>query len=84
LNSGECMSMLMNQLLLILMFAPFILGFQLQNRPVHIFMIGDSTMADNRPDGVQDDTHLNPEGAAIVARMAGEEMKALKLPLLQD
>jgi lysophospholipase L1-like esterase len=35
----------------------------------------------NRPDGVQDDTHLNPEGAAAVARMAAEEMKALKLPL---
>jgi lysophospholipase L1-like esterase len=35
----------------------------------------------NRPDGVQDDTHLNPEGAAAVARMAVEEMKALKLPL---
>jgi lysophospholipase L1-like esterase len=34
----------------------------------------------NRPDGVQDDTHLNPEGAAAVARMAVEEMKALKLP----
>jgi lysophospholipase L1-like esterase len=36
----------------------------------------------NRPDGVQDDTHLNPEGAAAVARMAVEEMKALKLPLM--
>jgi lysophospholipase L1-like esterase len=35
----------------------------------------------NRPDGVQDDTHLNPEGAAAVARMAVEEMKALNLPL---
>jgi lysophospholipase L1-like esterase len=35
----------------------------------------------NRPDGVQDDTHLNPEGAAAVARMAVEEMKALKLQL---
>jgi lysophospholipase L1-like esterase len=35
----------------------------------------------NRPGGVQDDTHLNPEGAAAVARMVVEEMKALKLPL---
>jgi lysophospholipase L1-like esterase len=35
----------------------------------------------NRPGGAQDDTHLNPEGAAAVARMAAEEMKALKLPL---
>jgi lysophospholipase L1-like esterase len=35
----------------------------------------------NRPDGVQDDTHLNPEGATAVARMAVTEMKALKLPL---
>ena len=35
----------------------------------------------NRPGGVQDDTHLNPEGAAAVARLAVEEMKALKLPL---
>lgn len=35
----------------------------------------------NRPNGVQDDTHLNPEGAGAVARMAVEEMKALKLPL---
>jgi unsaturated rhamnogalacturonyl hydrolase len=35
----------------------------------------------NRPGGVQDDTHLNPEGAAVVALMAIEEMKALKLPL---
>jgi hypothetical protein len=29
----------------------------------------------------RDDTYLNPEGAAAVARMAVEEMKALKLPL---
>jgi lysophospholipase L1-like esterase len=35
----------------------------------------------NRPNGAQDDTHLNPEGAAAVARMAVEEMKVLKLPL---
>jgi lysophospholipase L1-like esterase len=35
----------------------------------------------NRSGGVQDDTHLNPEGAAAVARMAVEEMKALKVPL---
>ena len=35
----------------------------------------------DRPAGVEDDTHLNPEGAAAVARMAAEEMKALKLPL---
>jgi lysophospholipase L1-like esterase len=37
----------------------------------------------NRPGGVQDDTHLNPEGAAAIARMAVEEMKALKLPLAE-
>jgi lysophospholipase L1-like esterase len=37
----------------------------------------------NRPAGVQDDTHLNPEGAAAVARMAIEGMKALKLPLAE-
>jgi lysophospholipase L1-like esterase len=35
----------------------------------------------NRPGGVQDDTHLNSEGAAAVARMAVEEMRALKLTL---
>jgi lysophospholipase L1-like esterase len=35
----------------------------------------------NRPEGAQDDTHLNSEGAAAVARMAVEDMKALKLPL---
>jgi lysophospholipase L1-like esterase len=35
----------------------------------------------NRPEGVQDDTHLNPEGASAIARMAVEEMKVLKLPL---
>jgi lysophospholipase L1-like esterase len=35
----------------------------------------------NRPEGVQDDTHLNPEGASTVARMAVEEMKSLNLPL---
>jgi lysophospholipase L1-like esterase len=35
----------------------------------------------NRPDGVQDDTHLNTEGATAVARMAVEEMKALKLSI---
>jgi pectinesterase len=29
----------------------------------------------------QDDTHLNAEGATAVARMAAEEIKALKLPL---
>jgi hypothetical protein len=39
----------MKQLFLIMIFAPFILCSQLQNRPVHIFMIGDSTMADNDP-----------------------------------
>jgi unsaturated rhamnogalacturonyl hydrolase len=38
----------------------------------------------NRPNGVQDDTHLNSEGAAEVARMAVEEMKALKLPLVNS
>jgi lysophospholipase L1-like esterase len=36
----------------------------------------------NRPDGVQDDTHLNPKGAAAVANMAAEEMKTLKLQLV--
>jgi lysophospholipase L1-like esterase len=171
----------MKQLLLIvilaLIFVSGISGFQPQNRPVHIFMVGDSTMADkdpkaepergwgqalqalfddtvkvsnhavngrssksfidegrweivlsslqsgdyviiqfghndqkpdearhllselgpekskslylyappgaypDRPGGVEDDTHLNFEGAAAVARMAVEEMKALKLPL---
>jgi lysophospholipase L1-like esterase len=39
----------MKQLHFILMFVPCILGAQLQNRPVHIFMIGDSTMADKDP-----------------------------------
>ncbi|MBN1568070.1 MAG: rhamnogalacturonan acetylesterase [Acidobacteria bacterium] len=37
----------------------------------------------NRPGGTQDDTHLNPEGAAAIARLAVEEMKALKLPLAE-
>jgi lysophospholipase L1-like esterase len=35
----------------------------------------------NRPNGVQDDTHLNVEGATAVARMAIDEIQALKLPL---
>lgn len=35
----------------------------------------------NRPDGVQDDTHLCIEGATAVARMAVEEMRVLGLPL---
>jgi lysophospholipase L1-like esterase len=37
----------------------------------------------NRPDGVQDDTHLNIEGATAVARMAVEEIRAMKLPLAE-
>jgi lysophospholipase L1-like esterase len=37
----------------------------------------------NRPEGVQDDTHLNVEGATAVARMAVEEIRALKLPLAE-
>jgi len=37
----------------------------------------------NRPDGVEDDTHLNVEGGTAVARIAVEEMKALKLPLAE-
>jgi len=37
----------------------------------------------NRPDGVQDDTHLNVEGATAVARMAVEEMRAIKLSLAE-
>ena len=37
----------------------------------------------NRPEGVQDDTHLNVEGATAVARIAVEEIKALKLPLAE-
>jgi lysophospholipase L1-like esterase len=32
-------------------------------------------------DKVKDDTHLNTEGATAIARMAAEEIKALKLPL---
>jgi lysophospholipase L1-like esterase len=32
-------------------------------------------------DKVKDDTHLNAEGATAIARMAAEEIKALKLPL---
>ncbi len=36
----------------------------------------------NRPDGVRDDTHLCIEGAKIVARLAIEEMKELKLPVM--
>jgi len=43
----------MKQLLLIiilaLIFVPGISGFQPQNRPVHIFMVGDSTMAEKDP-----------------------------------
>jgi lysophospholipase L1-like esterase len=35
----------------------------------------------NRPDGVQDDTHLNIEGATKVARIAAEEIQSLDLPL---
>jgi len=37
----------------------------------------------NRANGVKDDTHLNITGAAKVAEMAIEEMKALKLPLTE-
>jgi len=39
----------MKQILLVLLFTPFIPGFQLRDRPIHIFMIGDSTMADKDP-----------------------------------
>jgi lysophospholipase L1-like esterase len=35
----------------------------------------------NRPNGVQDDTHLNIEGATEVARMAINEMQSIELPL---
>jgi lysophospholipase L1-like esterase len=37
----------------------------------------------NRPDGVQDDTHLNVEGATAVARIAVEEIRTLRLPLAE-
>lgn len=37
----------------------------------------------NRPDGIEDDTHLCPEGAATVARLAVEEMRARNLPLVR-
>lgn len=46
-----------------------------------LFLYASPGQYKNRPEGVQDDTHLNPEGAAAVARMAVEEMRALKLPL---
>ncbi len=35
----------------------------------------------NRPNGVHDDTHLCIEGGTVVAGMAVEEMKCLKLPV---
>jgi pectinesterase len=37
----------------------------------------------NRPDGIKDDTHLCIEGAKVLARIAVEEMKNLKLPVLE-
>ncbi len=37
----------------------------------------------NRPNGSQDDTHLNVEGATTVARMAIKEIQDFKLPLLK-
>jgi lysophospholipase L1-like esterase len=46
-----------------------------------IFLYAPPGAYSNRPDGVRDDTHLNPEGAAAIARMAADEMKALKLPI---
>ncbi|WP_173917211.1 rhamnogalacturonan acetylesterase [Halobacillus sp. Marseille-Q1614] len=39
---------------------------------------GQST---NFPDGVQDDTHLNEEGAKAVARLAAEEISNFSFPL---
>jgi lysophospholipase L1-like esterase len=45
-----------------------------------LFLYAAAGAYPNRPGGVQDDTHLNPEGAMAVARMAAEEMKSLKLP----
>jgi beta-glucosidase len=47
-----------------------------------IFLYADPGAYPKRPKGVQDDTHLSPEGATAVARMALEEMRALKLPLV--
>jgi lysophospholipase L1-like esterase len=49
-----------------------------------LFLYAQPGAYPNRPDGAQDDTHLNPEGAAAIARMAVDEMKALKLPLAED
>lgn len=37
----------------------------------------------NRPDGIKDNTHLCIEGAKIIARLAVEEMKDLKLQVME-
>ena len=39
----------MKQLPATMLLLIFTVGFQIQNRPVHIFMIGESTMADKDP-----------------------------------
>lgn len=47
-----------------------------------LFLYADPGVYPKRPKGVQDDTHLCPEGATAVARMAVEEMRVLNLPLV--
>ncbi|MDP4188575.1 MAG: rhamnogalacturonan acetylesterase, partial [Bacteroidota bacterium] len=46
-----------------------------------IFLFTQPGEYPNRPNGVQDSTHLNEKGAMMVAALAVEGIKELKLPL---
>lgn len=55
---------------------------QLGNGPSKkLFNWADSAVRKNYPNGVKDNTHFSPEGATVIAQMAVDGIRELKLPL---